>query len=170
MEALLFWYSNGMGFYIGAGLVLVQGDKYVLIQEVRNEKKDLYNLPAGTLDVDEDLMTCIIRETGEETGATISPEHFVGIYQTVLANGHNILFSVFAASVDPSVTFHSEEHTVVQALTYDEIAALNEAGKLRAPTVLKAITDYRNGQKFPLSAVQSWHLENLSAITVDKDH
>ena len=166
----MFWYSDGMSFYIGVGLVLVQGDRYVLVQEVRNEKKDLYNLPAGTLDSDEDLMTCIIRETSEETGASISLEHFVGMYQTVLANGNNILFSVFAASIDQDITFHSEEHAIVKAMTYDEIVALDTAGKLRAPTVLKAITDYKNGQRLPLSAVQSWHLENLSAITVDKDH
>jgi len=159
-----------MGFYIGVGLVLVQGDRYVLVQEVRNEKKDLYNLPAGTLDSDEDLMACVVRETSEETGVSISLEHFVGIYQTVLANGNNILFSVFAASIAPDAMFHSEEHTVVKALTYDEITALDKAGKLRAPTVLKAITDYKDGQRLPLSAVQSWHLENLSSITVDKDH
>jgi 8-oxo-dGTP pyrophosphatase MutT (NUDIX family) len=115
-------------------------------------------------------MTCVIRETSEETGASISLEHFVGIYQTVLANGNNILFSVFAASANSNVTFHSEEHTVVKALTYNEIVALDQAGKLRAPTVLKAITDYKDGQRLPLSAVQSWHLESLSAITVDKDH
>ena len=69
-----------------------------------------------------------------------------------------------------SITFCSEEHTVVRALTYDEIVSLDEAGKLRAPSVLKAITDYRDGQRLPLSTVQSWHVENLSAITVDKDH
>ena len=159
-----------MSFYIGVGLVLVQGDRYVLVQEVRNEKKGLYNLPAGTLDSDEDLMTCIIRETSEETGTTIALEHFVGIYQTVLANGNNILFSVFAASINPNVAFHSEEHTIVSAFAYDEIVALDQAGKLRAPTVLKAITDYKDGQRLPLSSVQSWHLDNLSAITVDKDH
>lgn len=159
-----------MSFYIGAGLVLVQGERYVLVQEVRNEKKGLYNLPAGTLDSDEDLITCIIRETSEETGVTVSLEYFVGIYQTVLANGHNIIFSVFAASIDRNVTFRSEEHTDIKALTYDEIVTLDQAGKLRAPTVLKAITDYKDGQRLPLSAAQSWHLENLSAITVDKVH
>lgn len=158
-----------MSFYIGVGLVLVQSDRYVLVQEVRNEKKGLYNLPAGTLDSGEDLVTCVMRETREETGVSISLEHFVGIYQTVLANGNNILFSVFAASIDPSITFHSEEHTVVQAMTYDEIVTFDRTGKLRAPTVLKAITDYKDGQRLPLSIVQSWHLENLSAITVDKD-
>jgi len=159
-----------MSFYIGVGIVLVQGDKYVLVQEVRHEKKDLYNLPAGTLESNEDLMSCIVRETEEETGASISLEYFVGIYQTVLANGNNILFSVFAATISQEVQFHSEEHTVVKALTYDEIASLSAAGQLRAPTVLKAIDDYRSGQRLPLSSVQSWHLDSLSAITVDKDH
>jgi phosphatase NudJ len=159
-----------MSFYTGVGLVLVQGDKYVLVREVRNEKKDLYNLPAGTLDIDEDLMQCVIRETEEETGASIELEHFVGVYQTVLATGNNILFFVFAATVDHDLVFHSEEHTVIETLTYDEIVQYDETGRLRAPTVRKSIEDYRAGKFHPLSVVQSWHLENLGSITVDKDH
>lgn len=136
----------------------------------RQQKKGLYNLPAGTLESNEDLMTCIVRETKEETGASISLEHFVGVYQTVLANDDNTLFSVFAATISQDIHFHSEEHTVVKALTYNEIVSLGEADKLRAPTVLKAINDYRSSQRLPLSSVQSWHLDNMSSITVGKDH
>jgi phosphatase NudJ len=159
-----------MGFYIGAGLVLVQDDRYVLIQEVRNVKKGLYNLPAGTLDINEDIITCAIRETEEETGAKVALEHFVGIYETVLANGSNILFFVFSATIDQGVTFHSEEHTVIKTFSYEDIVTMDKAGELRAPTVLKSIDDYRGGQRLPLSVIQSWHLNTLSSITVDKDH
>jgi phosphatase NudJ len=159
-----------MSFFIGVGLILVQGDKYVLVQEVRHEKEGYFNLPAGTLNSDEDLMECIVREANEETGVLVTLEYFVGIYQTVLANDNNILFPVFAATIDEGSDFHSDEHTVISAMTYEEIVNLNNASKLRAPTVLKAIDDYRNGQKLPLSAVQAWHLDSLNTITVGKDH
>ncbi len=159
-----------MDFYIGAGIILVQDGKYVLIEEVRNEKKGLLNLPAGTLESDEDLIGCITRETEEETGVTISPERFVGMYQTVLQSGKNILFFVFSATVEKDAQFSSEEHKVIKAVTYDEVVAYDKAGKLRAPTVKQCIDDYIAGQRFPLSILKTWHLDGLASITVDKDH
>jgi len=159
-----------MGFFIGAGLILTQGDKFVLIKEVRNEKAELYNLPAGTLEVGEDLIACITREAKEETGADITLECLVGIYQTVIGSGSNVLFTIFAGSTPINTVFHSEEHDSIEALAYEQIVALDKAGKLRAPTILKAINDYRAGRKLPLSAVQSWHIDELASITVGKDH
>ena len=159
-----------MSFFIGAGLILTQGDKFVLIKEVRNEKADLYNLPAGTLEVGEDLVTCITREAKEETGADITLDGLVGIYQTVIASGSNVLFTIFAGSTTLDTVFHSDEHDIIEALSYEEIVELDRAGKLRAPTILKSIDDYRAGQKLPLTAVQSWHIDKLASITVTKDH
>lgn len=159
-----------MSFFIGAGLILTQGDKFVLIKEVRHEKADLYNLPAGTLEIQEDFIECITREAKEETGADITLEHLVGIYQTVIASGSNVVFTIFAGSAPMGTVFHSEEHDTIEVLSYSQIVGLGKAGKLRAPTILKAIDDYRAGQKLPLSAVQSWHSAKLASITVTKDH
>lgn len=159
-----------MDFYIGVGIILVQDGKYVLIEEVRNEKKGLLNLPAGTLEIDEDLLGCVTREAEEETGVTVVPEYFIGVYQTVLKSGKNILFFVFSASIDDSVKFSSEEHKVIKAVTYDEIIAYDKAGKLRAPTIKQSIDDYIAGQRLPLSVVKTWNLDGLASITVDKDH
>lgn len=159
-----------MGFFIGCGIVLMQGDKYVLVKEVRHEKAGYFNLPAGTVDIDEDLLQCITREAREETGAEVTVEHFVGMYQTVIASGSNVIFAVFAGSVAEGATLHSEEHDIIQAFSYEEVEQLDKAGQLRSPVVLQAITDYRGGQKLPLSAIKSWHVETLDSITVEKDH
>lgn len=159
-----------MAFFIGCGIVLKQGDTYVLIQEVRHEKAGLYNLPAGTLEIGEDFSKCITRETKEETGITVVPGHFVGVYQAVIGTGSNVVFLVFAGNVPEGAVFQSEEHKVIKALPYDEIVALDEVGKLRSPIVRKAIEDYRNGQRLPLDVVQSWHIDTLASITVEKDH
>ena len=157
-----------MQFYIGCGAVLRQGDKFILVQETLLAKKGFYNLPAGTLEIDEDLQACLVREVREETGITITPEFFVGVYQCVLGNGHNIVLFIFAASADEAASFHSEEHVVIKALSYDEIVTYDKAGMLRSPIVLKAIEDYRKGQRLPLSAVQAWHMDDLPTIRVPR--
>lgn len=158
-----------MKFYIGCGAVIRQGGKFVLVQETLSAKKGFYNVPAGTLEIDEDLQTCLIREVREETGVTIIPEAFVGVYQCVLGNGHNIILFMFAANINLGAVFHSEEHVVIKSLSYDEILAYDKAGKLRSPIVLKAIEDYRNGQRLPLKAVQAWHLEDLPTIRIPNE-
>lgn len=159
-----------MAFFTGAGLVLTQAEKYVLIQEVRNEKAGFYNLPAGTLEVSEDFIQCIEREAKEETGADIELQHFLGVYQTVIASGSNVVFLVFSGTTEEEASFVSDEHIVIQAFTYEEVVTMDEAGQLRSPIVLKAIQDHRDGKTFSLEAVQSWHVDALSSITVEKDH
>ncbi len=157
-----------MGFFIGCGAVLKQGDKYILIEEVRGAKAGLYNIPAGTLEVDEDFITCIKREAKEETGANITLEHFLGIYQTVIGTGSNVVFTIFSGSVADDAVFQSDEHSVVKALTYEEVKTLEKQGVLRAPTIIKAIDDERAGRLYPVDLAQSWHLDNLTSITVEK--
>lgn len=159
-----------MGFFIGCGIILKQSDGYILVQEVRHEKAGFYNLPAGTLEVGEDLIQCVSRETVEETGAKPELEHFVGAYQTVIADGNNVVFFVFAGNIAADTIFQSDEHTVIKVFTYEELQALDKSGELRSPIVLKSIQDYRAGQKFPLQTVQSWHVDDLASITVEKDH
>jgi 8-oxo-dGTP pyrophosphatase MutT (NUDIX family) len=159
-----------MTFFIGTGLVAVQGDKYILVQETRHDKAGLFNLPAGTLEIHEDLIQCVTREAKEETGVDVAIEHFVGIYQAVMTSENNVLFTVFASTIPDDAVFQSVEHDTIRAFAYDEVVALNEAGQLRSPIVLKAIDDYRSGQRLSLSVVQSWHVEHLGSITVEKDH
>ncbi|HEX7368357.1 MAG TPA: NUDIX domain-containing protein [Candidatus Saccharimonadales bacterium] len=159
-----------MAFFIGCGIVLRKAGKYILVQEVRGEKSGYFNLPAGTLETDEDLLQCITREAKEETGTDITVEHFLGIYQTVIASGNNVVFAIFTGSVADDAIFHSDEHSIVKALTYQEIVELDSLHKLRAPTVLRAIEDFRAGKTLPVGAVQSWRLDTLPAITVLGNH
>lgn len=159
-----------MGFFIGAGVVIEQDGKYVLIQEVRHEKAGFFNLSAGTLEVEEDFKTCILREAKEETGAEIELQNFLGVYQTVIASGSNVVFLVFSGRVSSDAMFSSDEHKVIGAYAYNEIQEMDNDGQLRSPIVMKAIDDLRAGYVMPLDAVQAWYVESLASITVEKDH
>ncbi len=149
--------------------MVCQGDKFVLVQESLLAKKGYFNLPAGTLEVEENLQACLIREVQEETGVTIVPESFLGVYQCVLGNGHNIILFLFSATIPSDAVFHSEEHAVIETLSYEEVKAYGKEDKLRSPVVLKAIEDYRGGQRLPLSSVQAWHLDDLPTIRVPNE-
>ncbi len=159
-----------MGFFIGAGIVLERDDKYVLVQEVRHEKAGFFNLPAGTLEADEDFVQCITREVSEETGVEVDLQHFLGVYQTVIASGSNVVFLVFSGKVPHGAVFSSDEHKVIEAYSYDEIREMDVTGKLRSAIVMKAIEDLRANKVLPLDSVQAWHIEALASITVEKDH
>jgi 8-oxo-dGTP pyrophosphatase MutT (NUDIX family) len=159
-----------MGFFIGSGVILKQKDRYVLVQEVRHEKAGYYNLPAGTLELGEDLLQCAVREVQEETGAMVTLESFIGLYETVIATGSNVVFAVFSGSIPDEAVLQSEEHKVIKVLSYTAIEALDEAGQLRSPIVLKSISNYQNGQRLPINTVQTWHVETLASITVEKGH
>ena len=159
-----------MAFFIGCGVILQQGEKYVLIQEVRHEKAGFYNLTAGTLELHEDVLQCVIREAKEETGADVTLDCFVGVYQTVIASGSNVVFLVFAGSVADDTNFRSDEHKIIKSYSYEELLELNRTAQMRSPIVLKSIQDYRDGQQLPLESVQTWHVDHLPSITVEKDH
>lgn len=159
-----------MGFFIGTGIVLEQDGKYVLIQEVRHEKAGFFNLPAGTLEVDEDFVQCVSREATEETGAEVELQYFLGVYQTVIASGSNVVFLVFSGKVATDAKFSSDEHKVIEAFSYDEIVKMDASGQLRSPIVLRTIEDARANKVLPLESVQAWHIDELASITVTKDH
>src|SRR5205085_598099 len=112
----------------------------------------------------------IQREAKEETGASVELQHFLGVYQTVIANGSNVVFLVFAGEAAHDASFASDEHAVIKTFAYDEVLELDRAGKLRSPVVLKAIQDHRAGKLSPLETVQSWHVDSLASITVEKGH
>ena len=88
----------------------------------------------------------------------------------MIASGSNVVFLVFAGEAAKEATFASDEHTVIKAFNYEEVLELERVGKLRSPIVLKAIEDHRAGNVLPLSSVQSWHVDTLATITVEKDH
>lgn len=159
-----------MGFYIGCGMVLAQGDNFVLVKESRvSAKHGLYNLPGGSLELDEDLLACVKREVQEETGVEVEPETFLGLDQTVLADGHNVLFFIFSGRVKKGAVFKADDQAMIQTFSWEQIVDMDVKGQLRAPNVLTSIKRYREGVSYPLSVLQAHHLSSLPAIVVDKD-
>jgi len=108
------------------------------------------------LDDKESLVTAAIRETLEETGWTVEPEHLVGVHQwRSTEHGEGVVRFSFAAraiSHDPGRPLDEGIRRALW-LTRAEIAALGE--QLRSPLVLMTIDAWLAGQRYPLSMLGS---------------
>lgn len=142
------WYPH-----VTVATVIERNGKYLLVEEQSNGRL-VYNQPAGHLDPDESLEQAAARETLEETGWHIEIDGLVGaaLYHSP-HNGvtyHRTTFYGTAISHDPSVELDDGIERAVW-LSYEEVLASSD--KLRSKLVLRAIEQYRDGHKYPLSFI-----------------
>ena len=82
-----------------AGTLIIQGGQVLLVQESHTSARGLWSLPIGSVDNNETLGECAIRETKEETG-----------YDVQLGNCHTL--SMTGEELKSSRRFHQEEVTL----------------------------------------------------------
>lgn len=75
---------------IGCYNVIEQDQKILMVRE-KTKTGFHWALPAGKLELNETVIECAIREASEETGLRVKPEFIVGIYQTPLLSGNNVV-------------------------------------------------------------------------------
>ena len=138
-----------------ATIVEDQG-RFLLVEELSADKKQVFNQPAGHLEANESLLQAAVRETLEETGWDVELTAVTGIYlYTAPSNGVTYQRVCFAAR---PVRHHPEralDEGILGArwMTRDELAAQPE--RWRSPLVLRCIDDYLEGERFPLSLIRA---------------
>ncbi|MCJ1878513.1 MULTISPECIES: NUDIX hydrolase [Pseudomonas] len=138
-----------------ATIVEDQG-RFLLVEEMSADKKQVFNQPAGHLEANESLLEAAVRETLEETGWDVELTAVTGIYlYTAPSNGVTYQRVCFAAR---PLRHHSEralDDGILGArwLTRDELAAQPE--RWRSHLVLRCIDDYLAGERFPLTLIRT---------------
>ncbi|NMT63941.1 NUDIX hydrolase [Marinobacter orientalis] len=134
--------------------VIVEDDqgRFLLVEEFSHGQV-VFNQPAGHVEEGEKIIDAVLRETLEETGWTVEPQHFLGIYTyKAPANGVTYYRFCFSAKALDRVTQQLDDGIIAAHwLTPDEIRQRSE--KLRSPLVMQCIDDYRNGRRFPLDVI-----------------
>ncbi len=133
--------------------IIEKDNKILLVRETLEKVRGKWNLPAGRLEMKEDIFTCAKREGEEETGFRLKPVYLVGIYQHHLTLEHNVILFVFKSEIIGGELSSPKEVMDVNWFSFDEIQKLNEDGLLRSSYILKALQDYRAGKKIPLDFI-----------------
>jgi ADP-ribose pyrophosphatase YjhB (NUDIX family) len=140
--------------YIVAANVIEKNGKFLLVQEKIPECYGEWNLPAGRLKMNEDIIACAKREGEEETGLKLKPSYLLGIHQRIFGSKYNIILFVFKSEVVGGKLKISKEVLDAKWFSFEEIKEIGRKRKLlRVPYILKAIENYKAGKKIQLSAI-----------------
>ncbi len=133
---------------------IVEDDKgrFLLVEE-HSAGRIVFNQPAGHIEEDEPVLQALKRETLEETGWEIQPQHFLGVY-TYKAPANGVTYFRFCYAASPVRRVTEQLDTGIIAAHWLDLEAIRKLGnRLRSPLVLECIEDYRNGRRFPLDVV-----------------
>lgn len=139
---------------IVAGGVVERDGKYLLIQEAKVKCRGKWNLPAGHVDVGEDIITGAKREIKEETGCDVE---LTGVCQ--IGNRKRVDFAfvaiIFTAKITAETITINDPNEIldVKWFSYDEIVAMREQIR-NVDLLLGAIENQRQGIVAPLGIIK----------------
>lgn len=137
-----------------ATIVEDQG-RFLLVEEMSADKKQVFNQPAGHLEANETLLEAAVRETLEETGWDVELTAVTGIYlYTAPSNGVTYQRVCFAARPMRHHPERALDDGILGArwMTREELAAQPE--RWRSHLVLRCIDDYLEGERFSLALIR----------------
>jgi 8-oxo-dGTP diphosphatase len=71
---------------IAVGAVIVESDRFVLVQRGTEPHKGEWTIPGGMLECGESLRQAVIREAKEETSLSVEPIALVEVFERIIRN------------------------------------------------------------------------------------
>ena len=138
--------------HVTVAAVVRQDGKYLMVRENYRDSS-VINQPAGHVEQGETLEQAVIRETLEETGWHFRPEHVIGVYHFVAANGETYVRFAFSGEL-LSRDRVDLDPTIEEVLWLDRQDLGNSGYNLRNQVVTRCIDDFEAGQKIPQGYVK----------------
>jgi ADP-ribose pyrophosphatase YjhB (NUDIX family) len=135
-------------------ILIVDGDKYLLVMEGKPGRQGLFNLPGGHIEPHETIAQAAIREAKEETGYDVQLTGLVGIYQGIYPR-INVSGPVLSAKIVGGSAMPSSEHPQVRWVTQKKLRALAKDGKLFTAYPPLAVEHFEQRGAYPLEAITS---------------
>src|SRR4030042_6900328 len=141
--------------FVVVGVVLEKEDKFLLVQEGQVDV-GTWNIPAGWLDLNEEIIAGAKREAQEETGLDIELTGFLGVYASCKRADDKIINPVrfiFAAKpLTDKLNYPKDEILDAKWLSYEEINGMKD--KLRSRTLIQQIEDFLAGKFYPMDCIK----------------
>lgn len=135
------WEASIQRVGVVVGSLVKRDGKYLLVKE--NPKgEDVFNLPAGHVDKDEQIEAAAIRETKEETGYDIRLLGQIALYHESASQSVKHVYSAEITGGEEK----AQEGEILEVVwhSYDEIVELEKAGQMRASWVFDVISRFEN--------------------------
>ena len=128
---------------IVAEVCVKKDNKILMVQENRKEKKGKWNMPAGKLEDNEDIITAAIREVKEETNLDVDIDGLICIEENVSPMGQLLILYFSGQYKSGEIKFDNEEIANVLWMTVDEIDALG-IENIRGGRTINNVINYSN--------------------------
>ena len=121
-------------FSIGAGAVVFDGDRALLVQRGQEPNRGHWQIPGGYAEVDEDIAESIEREVLEEAGITAKVRDAVGFRHAIgggIGGPSTNIYIVFRLDAEPGEpAFDDDEIIGAGYFTLDEMANMEHVQSL----------------------------------------
>jgi len=142
--------------HVTVAAVIEHNERFLLVEETTSNGLE-FNQPAGHLEAGENLIQAVKREVNEETAWQFEPQWLVAV-QLWRKNPDFPTFIrfCFAGEVHSHNPSQALDEGIIAThwLSHAEIKARHD--RLRSPLVLQSITEYLNGNRYPLSLLHSY--------------
>ena len=153
---------------VTAGAVVERDGKYLIIEEVASGRRVLTQ-PGGHIEACESSEFAVERETLEETGCIVRAGELLGVYAWTQPETQRQYLRIMHIAEFISQDECAELDTgIIGVHWYSEDELWQHRDQLRTPAVLRAIEDYRRGQRADGSLARGTRAieQNLSTIIV----
>ncbi len=128
--------SDAYCFKVRVGVVVLQDERILL---VRQNNRDFWVLPGGTLEVGERLDACAVREIKEETNLDIVIEKLLGVSDFVQPKGHTVDVFFLGRYTGGELQMETTENlNEIGFFTYDQFQAMAVQPALAATAIAQA--------------------------------
>ena len=135
---------------IVVGGVLKKNGKYLLVQEARKDIKGKWNLPAGMLDLNENVFEGAKREIFEESGYDVELTGIAKIRNSMVA-GDSFIGIIFSTKILKKHSSNNKDEIIQTGwFSYDEIVGMRN--ELRSyEWIVEAIEAVENGKSYDVN-------------------
>jgi ADP-ribose pyrophosphatase YjhB (NUDIX family) len=125
---------------------------------------EVINQPAGHVEFGESLRAAVVREMQEETAWVFDPIAISGVYLWEHPEtSERFLRIVFCGSCRDHDKAQALDAGILRTLWLSRQELVARSVQLRSPMVLRAIDDYKSGNRFPVHMFQQIEVEDLAS-------
>ena len=138
--------------HITVAAIVHRQDEFLMVEEM-DAGLQVVNQPAGHVEPGETIQSAVLREVLEETGWEVRLQAFCGHYEYYAAN-QDILYHRMTFAAEPLHQITEQLDPDILRASWMSVEEISKA-RHRSPLVMRCLNDFLNGQKAPLSFVQS---------------